>query len=169
MNNNKILKCSNKGCNNVVGVPGYCKECRDIYNKEYYKKHSHLGYYLYVVLNNGNKVEYVGATENIKQRVEYQHIKGFSHIRELMLSENWEVIKYLDISDLIQNREEMLMLENVLIDLYPNKWNDKKNIIRNIDKLREFSLLSAVHSLTKKWQIYCTREEIQAKKNTFIS
>ena len=164
MNNNKILKCSNKGCNNVVKVPGYCKECRKIYNKVNYDiKLSHVGYYLYVVLNE-NKVEYVGATENLKQRIKYQHIKGFSHIRELMLSENWEVIKYLDISDLIKNREELLMLENVLIDLYPNKHNNMKSIIRNVDKLREFSLLSQVHSLTQEWQIYCTREEIQAKK-----
>lgn len=165
MNNDKLIKCSNKGCNNVVEVPGYCKECRKIYNKVNYDiKLSHVGYYLYVVLNAENKVEYVGATENLKQRIKYQHIKGFSHIRELMLSENWEVIKYLDISDLIKNREELLMLENVLIDLYPNKYNNMKSIIRNVDKLREFSLLSEVHSLTQEWQIYCTREEIQAKK-----
>lgn len=159
MNKEQIIKCSNKCCNNIVEVSGYCHTCKKIYNKHYNEKLKHKGYYLYVILGANNEVEYIGATENLKRRIQYQHLKGFSHIRELMRSDKWEVIKYLDVSDLVENREELLMLENALIDLYPNKYNNKKSIIRNIDKLREFILLSEVHSLTQKWELYCTREE----------
>lgn len=90
----------------------------------------------------------------------YAHLDGNSkNTRELMLSDNWTCIKYLDITDLINNREEMLLLENSLIDLYNTDYNDKKNIIKNIDKLREFELLAEIHSLNKEWSIYCENEQ----------
>lgn len=168
MNKNKRRKCSHKGCENTVkvGKDYYCTECREEYNHKRYQERSHLGYYLYVVLNKDEKVEYVGATEAIKSRIEYSHISGNSNIKELMMSEDWEYIKYLDITDIVENRNELLVLENTLIDLYPNKWNTHKKTTKELDKLREFSLLSELHSLDKKWKLYCTREEIREKKIT---
>lgn len=160
----KIRKCSHKDCKNVVEVTGYyCEKCRKEYNRMSYKKRSHIGYFLYEVLDGDYKVEYVGVTEGLKTRIKYSHISGNSNIKELMMSEDWEYIKYLDITNIVENRNELLMLENSLIDLHKPKWNDYKNNIRNMDKLREFSLISEIYSLDKKWKLYCTREEIRAK------
>lgn len=108
-------------------------------------------------LNKDNKVLYVGCTENIKQRMS-AHINKHSNIQGLMSSDEWEVIKYLDITKIVDNREELYLLENALIDLYETEFNDKKNIIKNMDKLREFCLLSELHNLIQKWQVYCYRK-----------
>lgn len=147
-------------CNEVEAKEGfsYCKKCYSEYQRNY--REEHKGYFLYVVLD-GNKNLYVGATEKIHQRIS-AHVNGHSNIKELMLSNNWTGIKYLDITNLVRNREEMLLLENSLIELYNTDWNDKKNIIRNVDKLREFELISEIHSLTRKWVVYCENEH---KKN----
>ena len=136
-------------CNkNSDRLQSYCKVCQHEYkynnkdgwykdNKEHiqdYQKNyreEKKGYYLYIVLDSNNKVLYVGATEDIKYRIEQQHLKGHSHIKELMLSDKWTYIKYLDITNLVNNREELLLLENSLIELYNTEYNNKKNIIRN--------------------------------------
>ena len=52
----------------------------------------------------------------------------------------------------------VLLLENILIKLYNTEYNKKKNIIKDLDKLRELQLLSEVHSLTQKWEIYMKNE-----------
>lgn len=168
MNTKLIKKCSK--CGEEIEKSGYCKNCKSIYNKEYRQLNKeylakygynvkHNGYYLYIILNKNNTVLYVGATESIKNRIDYQHIKGHSHLKELMLSAEWDCIKYLDITNIVQNREEMLMLENELIDLYNTKYNDKKSIIKNVEPLRRFSLLAEIHSLTQNWITYCKNKK----------
>ncbi|WP_459481917.1 GIY-YIG nuclease family protein [Clostridium saccharoperbutylacetonicum] len=137
----------------------YCDSCYRKYQKQYRAEHNNKGYYLYIVLNKGNKVLYVGCTENIKQRIS-AHIHCHSNIKSLMCSDGWEVIKYLDITNIVDSREELYLLENALIDLYETELNDKKNIIRNMDRLREFSLLSEIHTLIQKWEVYCYRKQI---------
>ena len=153
MNNKKICIVCNK--DEAKEGFSYCKKCYRDYQKVY--REEHKGYYLYIVLDENNKVLYVGATEKIYQRIS-AHINGHSNIKDLMLSDKWSCIKYLDITNLVSNREEMLLLENSLIELYNTEWNDKKNIIRNVDKLREFELISQVHSLDKVWTTYCKNE-----------
>lgn len=153
MNNKKICIICNE--REIKGNYSYCKQCYSEYQKNY--REGHKGYYLYVVLDESKKVLYVGATEKIYQRIS-AHINGHSNIKNLMLSNNWSSIKYLNITNLVKNREEMLLLENSLIELYNTDWNDKKNIIKNIDKLREFELLAEIHSLNKEWSTYCENE-----------
>lgn len=149
---------------NSDGLQSYCRACQSDYkyndDDAWYKTYINncRGYYLYVVLDKSDKVLYVGATEDIKCRIEQQHVKGNSHLHELMLSDKWECIKYLDVGNLVDNREEMLFLENILIKLYNTEYNKKKNIIKDLDKLRELQLLSEVHSLTQKWEIYMKNE-----------
>ena len=49
----------------------------------------------------------------------------------------------------------LTFLENALIDLYETELNKNKSIIKTVDKLRGFILLSEVHSLTHSWEVYC--------------
>lgn len=160
-------------CNkNADGLQSYCRACQSAYkydddgwcqdNKEhigdYHKAYREnlKGYYLYIVLDE-KKVEYVGATEILKERIN-QHLSCNSNIKELIKSNNWTCIKYLDVGNLVYNRKEMLLLENALIELYNTEYNEKKNIIKDIDKLREFQLLAEVHNLTQRWEIYMKNE-----------
>lgn len=159
MNNKKCCKCNE---NVAKESHSYCQECYNEYQKNY--REDRKGYYLYIVLD-GKKILYVGATEKIYQRIS-AHINGHSNIKDLMLSDNWTCIKYLDITNLVDNREELLFLENSLIDLYETKYNDKKNIIRNMSQERIFSLMSEVHNLTQEWNVYAENEH---KKNAFTS
>ena len=165
-----MKKCSNAKCGNLVERAGYCPSCKAEYNRKYREQHKdyyavyrdehkRTGYYLYVILDEWNNVLYVGATENIKHRIEHQHITGNSHIKELMLSDEWKTIKYLDITQIVEDREEMLFLENELIDLYNTKYNQKVNIIKGVDKLRMFCLISEIHNSAQKWQVYCQNKK----------
>lgn len=79
-------------------------------------------------------------------------------------TEKWDKIKFLDVTELVYNREELNYLENLLIELYATEWNTKLNIIKNMDKLREFSLLATIHNLNQNWNTYITREEYQKSK-----
>lgn len=175
--NNQLLLCRKCGVNPQRASHTWCLDCYHKYknkwdnnneehNKEYKKEWEelHKGYYLYIILNKFNEVLYVGSTENIYTRIQ-QHISCNSNIKKLMQTEEWDKINYLDVTTLVYNREELNYLENVLIEIYETKWNTKRNIIKNMDKLRELSLGSELHSLDKieKWRTYITKEEYQKK------
>ena len=83
-----------------------------------------------------------------------------------MQTEKWDKIKFLDVTELVYFREELNYLENVLIEVYEPEWNTKINIIKNIGKLREFSLLAELHSydINKNFKTYITRKEYQKSK-----
>lgn len=193
---NKLIKkhCSDCGKEFTTKhkTRAYCEECyskrqkeyreenkeslkeygKDYYreNKESFKKRykGNKGYYLYIVTDKENKVLYVGATENLQSRLSF-HLNGYSNISRLMKTDKWDKIKYLDITDIVKNTEELHLLENVLIELYEPKYNKVKNIIKNMDKLRELSLLSEIHDLIQKWVIYTTRDEFNAKKHAKLA
>lgn len=143
----------------------YCNECYNIRQKAYREKDK--GYYLYIVMDKSNKVLYVGSTEHLYQRL-HNHISCNSNIKEEMQTEKWDKIKFLDVTELVYFREELNYLENVLIEVYEPEWNTKLNIIKNIDKLREFSLLAELHSydINKNFKTYITRKEYQDQKKT---
>lgn len=153
MNNIIIKKCASCGGEFATKhkTKAYCNSC---YNKRNY----HNGYYLYIVTDDNNKVFYVGCTEGLHMRMS-SHLNGYTKIKDLIKSDRWSYIKYLDISNTVCNREELLMLENALIELYSPEYNEKISIIRNVDKLREFELLAEVHSLTQKWITYCENKQ----------
>lgn len=96
----------------------YCKQ----YNKQYKYKLRHTGYYIYIFCK-GNEVQYVGATEGIYHRIYHQHLKGNTHIKDLVLSDEWDNVKYMDLTDIIDDRKELLFIE----DYFINKFNPKKN------------------------------------------
>lgn len=163
----KCPKCGQIKGLNEFSSSGYCKVCYSEYkrqwhenNEEYYKRYYEegKGYYLYIICEN-NVIQYVGATEVLSKRLNF-HINCKSNIKDLMSSDKWTEIKYLDITNVVANREEMLLLENTLIDLYKPMYNKVMNRIRNVDKLREFSLVAEVHDLNKCWKLYCKNKKI---------
>lgn len=176
--------CSEKNCNNEIDRKGYCKECTSRYNKAYYKanrekmlshqkdyyvanreermaysreywsKHKSTGSYVYVITDKADKVLYVGMTQNIERRLNF-HIRGFSHIKELIESDKWKSIKYLDVSDIVNDREELKFIENELIMLYETEYNQKLNKVKEMDNLRSFIIKATLHDSRQNWQVFC--------------
>lgn len=148
-------------CNQRESKDGhsYCSECYFVYQKNY--REEHKGYYLYLITGADDKILYVGATEKIFQRIS-AHITLNSHISDYMKLNEWEVVKYIDISDLLEDRNELLTLENVLLELYEPPYNKPGhfNKVKEIDKFRELSLLTELHSfnVNNKWNIYAKNE-----------
>ena len=99
----------------------YYKQYRK-YNKQYQYKLTHTGYYIYLFCK-GNEVKYVGATEGIYHRIHHQHLKCNTHIKDLVASDEWDNVKYMDLTDIIDDRKELLFIE----DYFINKFNPKKN------------------------------------------
>ncbi|HII4486074.1 TPA: GIY-YIG nuclease family protein [Clostridium perfringens] len=174
---NKQLLCTRCGKNEGRQTHPWCLSCYREYkqgwdcehvehNKEYKKewKEEHKGYYLYTV-KKGKDVQYVGATENITERM-YSHLNLNSNIADLIDSE-WDCIKYIDLTELLDDRIELLYLENFLMDLYntSTKYNSKYNRIpeEKIDKLKMFCLINMIHST--EFSTYMTREEYLRKKD----
>ena len=171
MKNKRCPKCGqNKGLNEFSSS-GYCKECHKAYCKANYEKNQarhkqvckkwredNKGYYLYII-RNSEEVFYVGATEHLNYRLSNHVNCNSSNTKNLMESDKWTEIKYLDITNVVANREEMLLLENSLIDLYKPMYNKVMNRIKNVDKLREFSLVAEVHGLNQQWKLYCKNKK----------
>lgn len=168
----KCPKCGKIKELNEFSSNGCCKGCYreykrewqsknkahiDEYNMKYYE--NNRGYYLYIICN-GEEVKYVGATEHLSKRLSGHINCHNNNTKDLMSSEKWAEIRYLDITDIVANREEMLLLENVLIELYEPMYNKNMNIIKNVDKLREFSLLAEVHGLNQHWELYCKNKRL---------
>lgn len=116
------------------------------------------GYYLYIITDKDNNILYVGETTNIKRRLS-NHLSLTTNIKNHMKSDEWEYIKYLNISNLVENENELRLLENELIELYQPSWNKTKNIIKEIEEERKFELLCNLHSLENVWQIYATNPD----------
>lgn len=157
MNKKLCTKCGINPCRN--NHP-WCLKCFQKYKKEW--DNSHKGYFLYIVIGKNKKILYVGATENVQTRMD-NHLSGNSHIKFLIQSDEWDIIKFIDITNLVEDREELSVLENDLIVVYEPKYNKKVNIIRSIDKVRQLSLISRLHSLHTRWEIFTTREKYLKK------
>lgn len=129
------------------------------YQKEWHKQHE--GFYLYIICNdNGQDKEvlYVGMTTNYYNRINKHTNEFVSATKDIFQSGNWTSIKYIDLTDIVKSDMELKMLENTLIDLYEPSHNSVKNIIRDMDKLRELELCSYLHSVLGAWKTYKTNE-----------
>ncbi|MDK0616249.1 GIY-YIG nuclease family protein [Clostridium perfringens] len=184
--NNQLLLCRKCGVNPQRLSHTWCLECYHEYknkwdnnneehNKEYKKQweEEHKGYYLYIVSAKGNGsdiIYYVGVTETLSNRMS-SHLNLHSKIANLIESDKWDYIKYIDLSSKISNRTELLWLENFLINLYntSEEYNSNLNRIQEdkIDKLKMFSLGVELHSI--EWKTYITREEYQKSKKNNLS
>ncbi|WP_415277246.1 GIY-YIG nuclease family protein [Clostridium perfringens] len=171
MTNKKIQKILTKKCATckkeftTTYYRVYCKECYSARMKGYRQKDK--GYYLYIILDKFNKVLYVGSTTHIYTRL-HGHITNNTNIKDLMLKNTWDKIKYLDVSNLVKNENELRYLENELIEVYETERNKDKPKFKNINKLRALSLGAELHSydINKNFKTYITREEYQDQKKT---
>ena len=138
------------------------------YSKSYRDKHH--GFWLYVILDKDKNPLYVGSSEYIKERIG-SHLNGHSNIKELMQSDKWDCIKYLDVTSLVDSRMELNYLENFLIKLYGEEfdtYNTNLNIIKGISKkrmIKMFEIICSIHGeLNKKFKTYITRDEFLRKQ-----
>ena len=128
------------------------KQHRNQYDKEYYKQFK--GYYLYIIQDKNNKIVYVGETTNYYYRLMHHLSENVNATKGLFASNDWSKIKYLDVSNLVENEVELRALENELIELYQPRLNTVKNIIRDIERGRLFSLIATLHSILNEWIVF---------------
>ena len=157
------------------GLQYWCKECYSKYSQTYEQTHRQYlnqyhrqhhkqyynqfkGYYLYIILDKQSNIVYVGQTSNYYKRLS-NHLSGYvDSTKELFDSDNWSCIKYLDVSDLVANEVELKVLENILIEIYEPKLNKAKNIIRDIDNDRIFTLIATLHNMNNDWKVFKINE-----------
>ena len=175
------IECFNKCKTTKDGLQCWCRECKgehnqthkeyySRYNKEYRQTHREhynqyykeyqkqfKGYYLYIILGKNNEIVYVGQTTNYYTRL-INHLSGGvnNSTKELFANGDWSCIKYLDVSNFVVNEMELRAMENILIELYNPRLNTLKNIIRDIDNDRLFSLIATLHSMSQEWEIFKT-------------
>ena len=153
------------------GLQGYWKECSskyyqtynqthnrsqylNQYNKEY--KNQFKGYYLYIILDKQDNIIYVGQTSNFYTRLINHLSENVNSTKEFFANNEWGCIKYLDVSNFVENEMELKSLENKLIELYEPRCNTHLNIIRDVDRNRLFSLLAQLHSILNEWIVFRT-------------
>lgn len=98
-------------------LQAWCKECNNTYNKQY--REENKGYYLYFIYNYKECV-YVGSTSNLNNRIS-SHINGHTHLKDKIST--WTSIKYIDLTDLLDSREELYFVEMACIELLSPPWN----------------------------------------------
>ena len=131
----------------------YLNQYRNQYNKQYYDRFK--GYYLYIILDKQDNVAYIGQTTNYYRRLTDHLYGGVNNAtKELFKSGNWSYIKYLDVSNFVENDIELKALENELIELYQPRCNTQVNVIHDIDRGRLFSLLAQLHNMNNDWKIF---------------
>ena len=129
------------------------KEHYSQYQKEYNKQFT--GYYVYIILDKQDNVAYVGETTNYYKRLCRHLSGGVDSTKELFANNDWYCIKYLDVSDIVENDLELKAMENELIELYEPRCNTQLNIIHDIDRGRLFSLLAQLHNMNNNdWKIF---------------
>lgn len=151
----KIKVCSKCG-KEYVGKYNYCNSCYKADQKQ--RRAEKHGYWLYIFTDANGQVLYVGKSLNLYYRIR-KHLTYNSHLAKQVKSNTWKYVKTLDVSQIVKNDEELKLLENSLIELYKPVWNEQKNIIRNVDKLRELELLAELHSVINIWEIYTENKQ----------
>ena len=148
------LYCDCKECHGKIAKK-YIEANKDIVNQKKRKfKSKFKGRYVYIIQNKNNEIVYVGQTSNYYNRLMRHLSRSVDSTKELFDSDEWGSIKYLDVSGLVENDMELKVLENMLIELYEPKLNKVKNIIRDINNDRIFTLIATLHNMNNDWKVF---------------
>jgi len=141
--------CSKCGAEKVADNQGYCVECKREYNKQYDEEMQ--GHYLYMIMN-GDTIQYIGKTNRIDRRIS-NHINGHSpNTKHIFEFGKWTEIKFLDVTDLVDDDVELRVLENDLINLYKPSCNVVTSTNYLLHNSRLFELITAIHG--REWEAY---------------
>lgn len=162
------------------GLQTYCKECHNAccrdykqnnkekiqaYNKAYME--GLKGHYLYIIYQ-GKRVAYVGSCSYLSKRIS-THINCYSNIAKHMSRDEWTTIKTLDISDMVNSKEEREYIEHILIQELEPLWNSSSKHKGLDDEQREFDLgVEAVHILDNLEQYFVNYKENYGKIDCFV-
>ncbi|HAT4349917.1 GIY-YIG nuclease family protein [Clostridium perfringens] len=138
-----FIRCCN--CGNLVTAGSKSKQRCHKCNKEHYNKYhnnfynKNKSFYLYIIEDKGGIVRYAGITSSIVTRISAHISKRVSGTKELFKNNNWKSIKYADLSEIVNDKKELKVLENTMMaDL--NTYNNSDSI-KDIDKKRREELL----------------------------
>ena len=143
---NKQYYCSK--CGEETDKYGYCPRCRKEYNQWYWAEHSQE-HYLYAMLGQNGEYLYIGSTRD-SYRI-YKHLNSQSHLNmnlEQWQREGLQKIIYADVTQIIQDYQERLYMEQLLIDRHKPSLNgsapvseiqtDRINVLEHYLDLLEF-------------------------------
>ena len=143
---------------------------RDYYNnnkdtcKEAQKKYSDSlkGYWLYNIVDKDGKSIYVGASTRIAIRYT-EHLRGeVSATKDFMQTEEWKEYKILDLSNFVENIDELFTLENMLIKYYKPKSNIYTTYNSKVTEERKEFLIEKMKELN--FEIYKENPLMEEKK-----
>lgn len=130
------------------GLQAWCKECNNTYSKQYRKdnneyvkqyREENKGYYLYFIYSYKECV-YVGSTSNLLNRIS-SHTNGHTHLKDKI--SRWTSIKYIDLTNIVESREELYFTEMACIELLSPAWNSTEPSI-NINHNRALELYDLI-------------------------
>lgn len=123
-----------------------CKEAQQKYSD------SLKGYYLYSIADKDNKSLYVGASTRIAIRYT-EHLRGeVSATKDFMQTKEWKEYRILDLSDFVENIDELFTLENMLIKHYKPKNNTYTTYNSKVTEDRKEFLIEKMKDV--KFEIY---------------
>lgn len=149
-------------------MAGFRDKNRDEYNeyhRKYYDENKDLckesqkkyvdslkGYWLYNIVDEDDKSLYVGASTRIAIRYG-EHIRGeVSATKDFMQTKEWKYYNILDLSDFVENVDELFTLENILIQHYKPKSNTYTTYNGKVSDERKEFLIEKMKDV--KFKIY---------------
>lgn len=114
-------------------------------------------------LDNTGYPLYIGATTNFRNRAN-SHLSYNSHIADKLALQEWEVLEFADLTDIVYNVDELKFIENYLIEMYEPTYNSTLSIIKAVSSNRAVELLDIAQDL--KFNFYRENEQ---KKNALLS
>lgn len=178
-----------KNSSKIDGLQDWCRECRNSYNndyrkenKEYFKSYNreyyannrdkinqylkkyredHLSHYIYIIFED-KALMYIGSCVDIVNRSSL-HINCHSNIKNYMRLNKWSSIKYIDIGEYINSKQEREFIEHLLINECCPALNSKTSLKTLDDEVREEQLTSMGFEILDHMELfttYKTNEEV---------
>lgn len=120
--------------------------------KEAQKKYANSlkGYWVYNIVDKNDKSLYVGASTRIAVRYGEHIREEVSATKDFMQTKEWKVYKILDLSDFVENIDELFTLESMLIQHYKPKNNTHTTYNSKVTEDRKEFLIEKMKELNFK-------------------